>query len=95
MKKVTVKLQEGVIVATTDPGKPVLPATVWKEIVRVGFKPAEMEVRARGTFEEGAFVIDGRRWPLAGRAPAERRLRGARLRTPEGAEDPPRVEVLE
>lgn len=95
VKKVTVKLQEGVVVLMADPEQPVLPAEVWKEIARVGFKPAELEVRARGHFEEGAFVIDARRWPLLGGAPATKGPRLARLKTREGAADPPRVEVLE
>lgn len=95
MKKVTVRLQEGVVIATTDPDAPVLPAAVWREIVRVGFKPVEMEVRAKGSFEEGAFVIDGRRWPLSGPSPADRGRPTARLKALGGAEDPPWVKVLE
>lgn len=95
VKKVTVRLQEGIVIAATDAGEPVLPAAVWKEIARVGFKPVEMEVRARGNFEEGAFMVDGRRWPLFRAAPPGRAPRTARLKVQEGSEDPPRVEVVE
>jgi hypothetical protein len=95
VKKVTVKLQEGIVIATTDPEAPVLPAEVWKEISRVGFKPVGMEVQARGAFEGGAFVIDARRWPLSGKAPVETGTRTVRLKTTGGAEDPPKVEVVE
>jgi hypothetical protein len=95
VRKVTVKLQEGIVVVTTDSSRQVLPAAVWKEIVRVGFKPVEVEIRARGTFEGTAFAVDGHRWPVAGRVPAESGSRIARLRVREGAGDPPRVEVIE
>lgn len=95
VKKVAVRLQEGIVVATTDPEAPVLPAQVWKEIARVGFKPVGMELRARGAFERGAFVIDARRWPMSGRAPDEKGPRIVRLKTGAGAEDPPKVEVVE
>lgn len=95
VKKVTVKLQEGVVIATTDPLEPVLPAASWKEIARVGFKPVAMEVRARCSLAEGFVVVDGRRWPLSGPATIEEGPRTARLKVRDGAEDPPRVEVLE
>ena len=95
VKKVTVRLQEGIVIAGTDPERPVLPAAVWKEIARVGFKPVEMEIRARGIFEESAFVVDGRRWPLAGVVPDDRAKRAARVKVKDGAEDPPKAEVIE
>ncbi len=95
MKKVTVKLQEGVVIATTDPLEPVLPAASWKEIARVGFKPVSMEIRARCRVDEGDLVVDGRRWPLAGPVPAEKGPRTGLLKVRDGAEDPPLVEVLE
>lgn len=95
MKKVTVKLQEGVIIATTDPSEPVLPSASWTEIARVGFKPVAMEVRARYSVDEGVVVVDGRRWPLAGPALTDKGPRTARLKVRDGAEDPPRVEALE
>lgn len=95
VKKVTVKLQEGVVIATTDPSEPVLPTASWKEIARVGFKPVTMEIRARCTVDEGFVVVDGRRWPLAGPAPTGKGPRTARLKVRDGAADPPQVEALE
>jgi len=94
VKNVTVRLQEGVIVTATDPSQPVLPAALWREVARVGFKPAEMALRARGKFEPGAFVIDGKRWPLSGRVPEEKGPRTAELKVKDGGQDPPEVEVL-
>lgn len=94
VKKVTVKLQDGLVITETDDSQAVLPRALWKEIARVGFTPVRMELRARGALEEAAFVIDGRRWSLS-RPSGERGPRTARLRIEEGACDPPRVEVLE
>ena len=94
VKNVTVRLQEGLIVTATDPVQPVLPATHWREVARVGFKPAGMALRARRQFEPGAFVIDGKRWPLSWRVPEEKGPRTAELKVKDGGQDPPEVEVL-
>lgn len=95
VKTVTVKLQEGWVIASTDPGEPVLPAALWKEIARVGFKPAAMELRARGLVEGDAFVIDVKHWPLARPVASWKDPRTLRLKVVQGAEDPPLVELIE
>lgn len=94
MKKVTVKLQEGLVIAETNPDAPVLPAELWSEIVRVGFKPAAMDILATGTVENGAFVLGGRRWPLSGAAPDDPGPRRVHLKVKDGGADPPEVEVM-
>ena len=93
VKSVTVKLQDGRVVVETDPTRPVLPADLWREIGRVGFVPAKMEIRAQGLFDGRSFEIDGRKWPLVNAAPAGRRK--ARLKVVDGGEDPPRVESVD
>lgn len=95
VKTVTVKLQEGVVIATTDPAQAVLPSASWKEIARVGFKPVALEIRARCSIDEGFVVVDGQRWPLSGPATVDKGTRSARLKIRDGAQDPPRVEALE
>lgn len=88
----TVKLQQGLILADTDPAWPVLPSALWNEVARVGFHPVRMEILARGTFESDAFQIDGTRWPFEGELPAGTLTGPVWLAIKDGAEDPPRVE---
>lgn len=95
VKRVTVKLQEGLVIAETDAAHRVLPSALWKEIARVGFVPARLEVWATGTFEADSFVLDGGRWLIEGRKPPAGERRRAHLRLLHGGEDPPHVEVLE
>jgi len=94
VKNVTVKLQEGLVIAGADACQPVLPQALWKEVARVGFSPVRMELRARGALEEAAFVIDGKQWPLSSPS-GKKGLQTVRLRVEEGGTDPPRVEVVE
>lgn len=44
VKSVKVTLQTGVIAVETDPSQSVSPATMWREIERVGFQPVSMEI---------------------------------------------------
>ena len=79
----------------TDPTKPALPSAFWKEIQRVGFVPERMEVWATGTFDAHSFALDGARWPLVNKGPADGGPRRARFRVVDGGEDPPKVEFLD
>jgi hypothetical protein len=88
---VTVRLQEGLVLVDTDPGRSVRPSAYFTEISRVGFQPVEMEIVATGEFEDGAFVVDGGRWPVAGAATPGPGRRTVRLKVADGAADPPRV----
>ncbi len=63
-------------------------------MARVGFKPAGMELRARGKFEPGAFVVNGKRWPVSGRVPEGNGSQVRELKVNDGGQDPPEVEVL-
>ena len=95
MKSIVVKLQEGLVVVTTDPARPVVPARLWHEVARVGFEPAGLEVRATATLRADAVELDGGAWPLARPGPWRGERRRARFRVLDGGADPPRVEVLE
>ena len=95
VKTITVKLQEGIIVANTDPLRPVLPALFWKEVARVGFVPVRLEMWATGHLEEKAFAIGHARWPLVKPGSAEGHSRRIHLKVADASEDPPRVEVAE
>ena len=95
VNRVSVRLQEGFVIAETDASQPVLPASIWKEIARVGFVPAQMEIWAEGTFEAGAFLLDGKSWPLVGSGPPAGTKRRVHLKVLNGGEDPPRVELVE
>lgn len=95
VKKVTVKLQENLVIVETDPAQPVLPSAIWKEIRRVGFVPANMEIWAEGVFDAHSFAVNGKRWPLAKPGPSGADRRRARLRVVNGDEDPPQVEFVE
>jgi len=88
---VTVRLLDGWVTVDTDLAKRVLPSAYFAGISHVGFRPVEMEVRATGEFADGAFVVDGGRWPLVGEAPPGTGRRAVRLKVVDGAEDPPRV----
>lgn len=94
VKSIAIRLQENRVNVETDPGRPVLPKAIWKEVARVGFVPARMEVWAEGTFEAGAFVLEGARWPLEGPGPGAGRRR-AHLGLVDGGEDPPRARFLD
>jgi hypothetical protein len=93
--RVTVKLQEGRIIAQTRAGEPVLPAALWKEVARVGFKPAAMDLLANGRFEGSDFLIDGNRWRVRGPLPEGKGSRAARVKVVRGEEDPPEIEALD
>lgn len=95
VKRVTVRLQENVVVAETDPGQPVLPVAIWKEIERVGFVPQNMELWVDGVLDGDSFAVGGKRWPLVkpGLSGGERRR--AHVRVIDGGEDPPKVELME
>jgi hypothetical protein len=95
VKKVTVKLQEGLVVVETDPTEPVLPSLFWKEILRVGFLPERMAIWATGTFDAHSFALDGVRWPLLNKGAAEAGRRRAHFKVAEGGEDPPQVEFVD
>ncbi|HEU4394091.1 MAG TPA: hypothetical protein VFS92_00890 [Planctomycetota bacterium] len=90
----TVRLQEGLVFVDTDPARSVRPSDFFNEISRVALVPVEMEVVARGAFENGAFVVDGGRWPLVDPAAKSLGPGPARLKVAVGAEDPPRVTPL-
>ena len=89
----TVRLSDGRVLVDTDPARNVRPSAFFKEILRVGFQPVEMEVRAAGEFADGAFVVEGGRWPLVGDAPRGSGPRSVSLKVLEPAADPPRVTV--
>lgn len=91
----TVNLQTGVILVDTDAGKRVHPSVFWSEVSRVGFVPVAMELWATGSFDADSFAVDGGRWPLVNRGPAEGSRRRAHFRVVDGSEDPPRVEILD
>jgi hypothetical protein len=88
-----VRLLDGWVFVDTDPARSVRPSAFFNEISHVGFKPVEMEVRATGEFADGAFVVDGSRWPLVGEAPSGTGARAVRLKVVEPTADPPRVTV--
>ena len=90
----TVRLQEGLVFVDTDPARSVRPSDFFAGIARAGITPVEMEVVARGAFEDGAFVVDGGRWPLVDPAAKSLGPGPARLKVADGAEDPPRVSPL-
>ena len=89
----TVRLSDGRVLVDTDPSRTVLPSAYFTGISHVGFQPVEMEVRATGEFADGAFVVDGGRWPFVGEAPPGSGPRSVRLKVMEPAADPPRVTV--
>lgn len=94
-KETTVNLADGLIVVTTDPSQPVNPSHFWRELERVGFVPVKMEIWAAGRFEQHSFALEGGRWPLVNKGPAEAETRRAHFGVVEGAEDPPRVAFID
>ncbi len=95
VKTITIKLQENRVIVETDPSRPVLLSSIWKAILRAGFGPEKMEVRAQGRFEKDAFLAGDGRWPLVKPGPTGGGPRRVHLRVENGAEDPPRVEIVE
>lgn len=80
---------------STDPSTAVLPSALWNEILRVGFVPAKMDVWATGKVDGDSVAFEGTRWPLLEARTTEAATRLIHVRTLAGADESPRVELVE
>lgn len=95
VRSVTVRLQAGIVAVETDPAQRLVPARLWREIERVGFAPAGMEVWVAGRIAGDDLVVEGGRWPVRGGVPPGAGAERAHVRVVDGGADPPVVEPVE